>query len=310
METNGLIAVTGGLLVFIALGALGIFFWRSGSGREAPIPVRPTSHHRRTESETEFDWIDRRMEAVAEMLARPTPAHDAFSFQADTVFYALCTTSIVTLQAAIKEVLEHLSLDYGTVDVAYVRGLVGHVAHIERDHLTYWVEIDEKYRDDAESLGAILAHECCHIIYDERHLPRQGDTRDERTVDLIAFLCGLGPLTLNAVRGHRYLGYFGRESFAYAYVRINEALGIEEAQAIKWLRSEARALLRDAPHTERPPLKLPYSEAPSRVVVRCQSPECRRRLRVPTGSVLRVTCPRCGKAFVFNGTPCTVDSSR
>src|SRR5579883_2831908 len=143
-------------------------------------------------------WTARRLDALAAALLLPTPARGAFLFDADQRFYALCTRSLVTLQQAARRIIQHLGLVCDTVVVTF-RSDVPFAAQIERDGGHWFVEIDKQYQGDGRALGAILAHECCHILLHDRRLPRFGTAVDEVHVDLAVMLTGLGPLCLNAV---------------------------------------------------------------------------------------------------------------
>ncbi len=50
---------------------------------------------------------------------------------------------------------------------------------IQREGDIYFVEIDSRHKGQGFSQGAILAHEVCHALLDDRAIPQRGSTEDE-----------------------------------------------------------------------------------------------------------------------------------
>lgn len=267
-------------------------------------------------------WVERRTDALAARLALPRPTRDGFLFAADAAFYAACVGSLVSLQGAARRVIEHLGLTCDTVVVSFEPGLQN-PGRIQRDEGHWFIEVAEKYRDDGPALGAILAHECCHILVEERGVPRFETAVDEVHVDLAAMLTGLGALTLNGmldrreVRGdmvyaeRRSFGYLSAHRLREAYVDVALSLAVGPRRALRHLgpgadpwrvarlyaqRAVGRLLSR-AP-------RLAYRPPAAHAVTHCPSAACPKRLRVPVGAVGTARCPACGASRPFDARPC------
>ncbi len=265
-------------------------------------------------------WVARRLDALAATLLLPCPARDAFLFPADVAFYDLCTTSLISLQQAARRVVEHLGLACDTVVVAF-RSDLPNPARIEREGGHWFIEIAVAHRNDGPVLGAILAHECCHILLEERRVPRFDTAVDEVHVDLALMLAGLGALTLNAIEdrsvttdhqtviSHRSFGYLRANLLRYAYAHVAASLRIGRIQALAPLRQTrsrdaVRWHLTTSLRARRSPLA--YLPLASHVIIPCSSATCARRLRLPTGAVGKARCPECGASWQFDGRPFTI----
>lgn len=267
-------------------------------------------------------WVARRLHALAATLVLPCPVRDAFFFPADKAFYDLCTASVISLQQATRRIVEHLGLACDTVVVAF-RSDLPNPARIERDGAHWFIEIALEHRDDGPVLGAILAHECCHILLEERRIPHFGTAVDEVHVDLALMLAGLGALTLNAIEDrtittsqqtvtvHRSFGYLRAKLLRYAHAHVAASLGVGLQRALQPLRAApsrsavrfhhlTRLLARRA--------KLAYGPLASHVILPCSSVTCARRLRVPTGAIGKARCPECGASRSFDGRPLSIDA--
>lgn len=260
-------------------------------------------------------WVARRLEALAATLLLPCPVHDAFLFPANKAFYALCTTSVISLQQAARQVVEHLGLDCDTVVVAF-RSDLPNPARIEREGGHWFIEIAAQHRSDGHVLGAILAHECCHILLEERGFPHFNTAVDEVHVDLALMLAGLGALTLNAIEDrtistaqqtttiHRSFGYLRASLLRYAYAHVASALRIGRLRALEPLAKEPSRWdvswhLTTSLRARRS--KLAYRPLASHVIVPCGAGACPKRLRVPTGTLGKARCPECAASRPFDG---------
>jgi hypothetical protein len=265
-------------------------------------------------------WVARRLEALAATLLLPCPVRGAFLFPANEAFYALCTTSVITLQQAARRVVEHLGLACDTVVVAF-RSDLPNPARIEREGAHWFIEIAAVHQSDGPVLGAILAHECCHILLEERRVPRFDTAVDEVHVDLALMLAGLGALTLNAIEDrtiataqqtttiHRSFGYLRAGLLRYAYAHVASSLRIGRKRALDPLgkapsRSAVSWHLATSLRARRS--KLAYRPLASHVVLPCGSAACPKRLRLPTGTLGKARCPECGASGPFDGRPLSI----
>jgi hypothetical protein len=265
-------------------------------------------------------WVRARLYALAANLRMPGPTLDSFLFTPDERFYGECTGSIVSLQRATRRLIEHLGLACDRMVVGF-RANVPFAGRIDRDGGDWFVEIDSRFRQEGPALGAILAHELCHVLMAEQRIPHFGTAVDEVHVDLAVILAGLGALTLNAIKrevrvvnGQRIetrqgFGYLRGYLLRHAYGTVASSLGLGGRRATMTLRSANDRLatrLQLAGHVLRRPAPLGYAPPDDQVVVPCASPNCERRLRVPVGKTGTARCPECGTAAPFDGTPCRV----
>lgn len=257
-------------------------------------------------------WVEERLAALADQLLLPAPVLDGFLFLADDAFYAACTESIVSLQRAAKRIVLHLGLSCDTVICAFKS--LPNPATIQRVGNDWFMEIDPQYKADGRALGAILAHEVCHILVDERGVPHFDTAVDEVHVDLAVMLAGLGALTLNAietkseVRGntvytqHRSFGYLRAPMMFHAYAHVCAAHGIGAGRATELLvASDARWSVRWTMTMRLRRPELSYKTLATNVIVPCASLACAKRLRMPTGRAGQATCPECKTTRMFDG---------
>ncbi|MCA9618338.1 MAG: hypothetical protein KC731_04935 [Myxococcales bacterium] len=264
-------------------------------------------------------FIVDRLDALAKALLLPRPSRDGFLFDASPAFYASCTASVVTLQRATRRIIHHLRIPCETVVVGFTPSL-GAAARIEPDGANFFVEIDPRFRDDPHALGAILAHEMCHILAAQKGLRVLGNALDEVHVDLLALLTGLGPLTLNGivdrrdgdqVLEHRSLGYLRADILEYAMGAVAARLGLAPRAVLASIdnplvRRGVRAAMRKEGWRLRLGRAKPltYGPAPSHEIVPCAGPEdgtCEARLRFPAGKLGKARCPTCGTERPFDG---------
>lgn len=286
---------------------------------------------RRNEDTHEFvttsSWVTRRLVRLSRALLLPAPSRDTFLFRTTRNFKILCAGGAAKVRVAATRILQHLDLSDIDVDVAFRTG-ASFAGRVSRSNGGFLIEIDESFRGDAEAVGAILAHECCHILVRRRQLREFGNVQDEVHVDLAVMLSGLGALTLQGIREsqqivgarihyeHRSFGYLNSTLLfrAYADVASMLDLDIERATfdfdtgpgqplrfALAWRRLARR--IRWGRFAEP---RLHASRAPSHVTRFCEGPSCEQRLRLPVGKVGSVTCPVCRHVRKFDATPLRV----
>ena len=90
---------------------------------------------------------------------------------------------------------------------------------------SYRITINSRFLDNPFSAAAILAHELCHVLYSEKidDAPKslgvplkteKASLEEERTVDLLVFMFGLGEFQLRVAHDTRLtLGYFNQVVF-------------------------------------------------------------------------------------------------
>jgi hypothetical protein len=260
-------------------------------------------------------WVAQRLPALAANLLGTAPVRDGFLFPALSGFYDLVTGSIVDVQRATRQIVDHLDLPCEGVVVGFVAGL-DHPAHIEQSDGGLYMEIASEHRRDARALGAILAHECAHLVLAAAGVPRLGNVEDEVHVDLAAILGGLGPLILNAWRGHQTqegdlirtwqhaFGYLPPGLHTFAHVRVARSLGLDRKRILAPLEGLARrrAAAELILSWLLPPAPVAYAPPDTHAVTRCPTPGCLQRLRVPVGKVGSPRCPSCGQARPFDAS--------
>ncbi len=107
--------------------------------------------------------------------------------------------------------------------------------HCSQNGNSYVIWISELFTDNPFAVAAILAHELSHVIYYESFVDmiRQPQNRDnkqrleeERMVDLLVFLFGLGEFQLRVSRDRSLtIGYFNQETFDRMYVIVSRIFG-------------------------------------------------------------------------------------
>jgi len=258
-------------------------------------------------------WVSQRLDVLAQQLLLPAPARDSFLFDASPEFYAACTESIITLQRAAKRIVLHLGLRCDTVICAFKK--LPNPGNIQRVGNDWFMEISSEFKNDGYALGAILAHEVCHILVEERRVPHFENAVDEVHVDLACMLSGLGALTLNGIKStserrgdmiyhqHRSFGYMKAPLMYHAYAHVCAALGIGVRRATAPLRDNKTTIaieillcLRRA--------ELAYKPLAPHVIVPCASVACAKRLRMPTGKLGTARCPECKTSRDFDGRVC------
>lgn len=270
-------------------------------------------------------FIAARLEALSAALLLPRPSRDGFLFDASPGFYASCTESVVTLQRATRRIIQHLGLPCDTVVVSFSSSIAA-AAQIEREGPSFFVEIDPRYQNDAHALGAVLAHECSHILVASRRVRLLGNALDEAHVDLAAILAGLGSLTLNGILDdqssgdvayqHRSLGYLRADILEHAVGVVASRLGLESDDVVRRLhnpvvRRGVRAAMRGQWLRARlgRTRALAFGPPPSHEIFPCTgTPDktCEERLRIPGGKRGTAKCPTCKSERSFDGTPLEV----
>lgn len=258
--------------------------------------------------------VDAMLARLAAALVLPAPAPARFLFPGGEAFYAACTESVITLQRAARKVIEHLGLRCGSVVVTFVRQL-GAAGRVERDGDAWFIEIDDTHRASGRALGAILAHECCHVLLIERGVYPLGNALDEVYVDLAVMLTGLGALSLGAIRddeqrkvdrieySHQSFGYLRAPRLERAYARVCRQLGVARADALAPLTGNARVAVGNEwlRLRLRPAPPLTYAPHGGSVIVACASLTCTSRLRLPADRPGVATCPTCRGRIELDG---------
>ncbi|MGC4118687.1 MAG: hypothetical protein QM765_29840 [Myxococcales bacterium] len=289
-------------------------------------PTTTTPHHDGVLI-TRRSWVADRLRGLSLALQLPCPTRGGFLFRADDEFYRLCTESAASLQKAVRRVLDHLDLPCRSVLVSFEPNL-SRPAQIERRGDEYFIEIDPRYRQDGPALGALLAHECCHVLLHDRRLPELGNVEDEVHVDLTAMLTGLGPLTLNGIldkveekegvryEWHRAFGYLPAHLLRFAYAFVASELGIAPRLAVRHVRDDLAVLVSFTGILNQRALRALTFRAPrlcfappeERAVVLCFKHTCGRRLRIPVGRRGIASCPECSSSFAIDARACRIRS--
>jgi hypothetical protein len=171
-------------------------------------------------------------------------------------------------QQVARTIVQHMRLPDARMIVAF-RDMV-HAGNVE---LTagpeYFIELNQRFKDDRRDIGAALAHEIMHVYLHRLGLGFPGNRDNEILTDTAAAYLGTGWLLLDAyreesnVRGDRLvrsafkLGYLTPEEFGYVLAKRALAWGddIEPWFSSAQARDAYRAGLRQA-HEDlrRPPL--------------------------------------------------------
>jgi hypothetical protein len=255
------------------------------------------------------------LSALAEQLLLPQPTLDGFLFRADAAFDAMLTGSPESLQRAVRRVLEHLGFEVESIVVGYNPSLT-HPGQIQRDGARFAVEIGAAYKADARTLGALVAHECCHLLLRERGVPQLGAAEDELHVELAAMLSGLGPLLLHGLDApvnvaadrakapRPSFGYLDTNLLTFAHSFVASSLGVGAVRATRDLRGATALRVRWqlAVASLRPGKPLGFAP-PGEVLTACLGRDCDSRLRIPLGKSGVLKCPRCQTERAFDARP-------
>lgn len=230
-----------------------------------------------------------RLEQLAAALRLPCPVRESFLFDADHAFRVSCTETDITLQRAIKRVLQHAGVPCDAAVVLWK----GDRARVERDGHTFFFELPKALRHDAAALGVVLAREAGRALLVQRLVAHTGD----HDLELAAILVGLGALLVGGPASQLALSV---PNLRFAFARTAASLGLGLRRTLDVVPERLPYLLLWLRVSRRP---LPFAALEPHVVIRCF---CARRLRVPTGSIGRATCPACKRKRPFDGRPCRV----
>ncbi len=252
--------------------------------------------------------------SLAAAMKLPCPVRESFLFPADAAFNAQCIASDVELQRAAKRVFQHAGLGCDATVVMWKTTLPA-PARTDRDGHTWFLEIDKALQRDATALGATLAREAARCVLSTRDIIRAPSPID---TELAALLLGFGPLLIAATSDerprslavHTLGGPLAADAIRSLHARVCASLrvslsrtldlplatfGVRFQLALAWI--VARVI------TARRPLA--FAPIEPNVIIRCF---CARRLRVPTGSIGKTTCPSCKRKRPFDGRACRTTS--
>lgn len=271
--------------------------------------------------------LSKMIEVVGDEVRRPCPTRDGALFACSQGFYRACSDSVATVQNASKALLLHVGVAHDSVLVTF-RSDIPQPGHVQVQGRRALIEVASRLKGNPHAIGAVLAHEVCHLLLAQRGVLQAGHPIDERKVDVAACMWGLGGLLLNglqtteqasgSVSWHReeWFGYWPYEALVEAHVRVARALGVEKfscrglqpfaAQRVsaalfnqRW-RAALRAVVGIGPERMRGGL-------PSQSVYVFSCPHCLGALRVPTGALLRVRCSHCEMRTELDCRPCVGD---
>ena len=147
---------------------------------------------------------------------------------------------------------------------------------------SYYIEIDNRYRNDRYGILSILAHEFSHVFLAKHGILMTPRQQDEELTDTIAVLAGFGPiLKKTCERVHT-------QSFIFVTITKTHYLGYLRRKDLAWL-GNIRARIR----SQKPYRLWSFYNPEALSYLPC--PACTSHLRLPrqAGSIL-IKCPRCG----------------
>ncbi len=196
-------------------------------------------------------WVDAQIQAVASVLGAFRDECDGFHFEPTKQFYeALSSDSDTCLQDAAVEIAIHLRLSaVPPVDFDWsIKMEPQHAGQVRLDHPDAPIRIPFQYAGRAYALGAILAHEMCHVFMTVRRIRAAATEEYEPLTDLTTVCAGLGKLSLNGTLTDSdgnptmrlQLGYLPHDMLAYAFGEVSRLKGIRKKFARGNLRPEVR----------------------------------------------------------------------
>lgn len=231
------------------------------------------------------------------------------------------------VQRVAREMVRHLRLPDARMIVSF--RTMEHAASVElAAGPEYFIELNDRFRDHRQDIGAALAHEVCHVYLHRLGLSFPGTRDNEILTDTAAAYLGAGWLLLDAYREDaltsQKLGYLTPEEFGYVLAKRALVFGEDPAPwftSVQAYTAYTKGLAK-ARHDERqPPLTAagwagrhryakdrraarehraagpphgPYSfddTEPLRVSFPC--PTCGQRIRVPVRGRVRARCGLC-----------------
>lgn len=194
-------------------------------------------------------WVDEQIGAVASVIGAFRGGCEDFHFEPTARFYeALGSDDERGLQDAASGIALHLGLPaVPPVDFDWgIKMEPQHAGQVRLDHPEAPIRIPFQYAGRAYALGAILAHEMCHVFMTVRRICAASDEEHEPLTDLTTVCAGLGKLSLNGTLPESdgnptirlQLGYLPHDMLAYAFGQVNKSKGIRQEFARVNLRPE------------------------------------------------------------------------
>lgn len=192
-------------------------------------------------------WVDRQIKAIASAIGPFGNDCAGFHFEPTPQFYeTLGSEDEKCLHGAASELASHLGLPaVPPVDFDWgIKMEPHHAGEVRFDHPEAPIRIPFQYAGRAYTLGAILAHELCHVFMTVRRIRAASGEEYEPLTDLTTVCTGLGKLSLNGTfpesNGNPTvrlkLGYVPHELLVYAFGRVNRLKGIPQETARLHLR--------------------------------------------------------------------------
>ena len=190
----------------------------------------------------DYAWVDSWIQALAWAISTFRKDCDGFHFEPTEQFYeALGSDSETCLQEAASEIALHLRLPVvPTVDFDWaIKMEPQHAGQVRLDHPKAPIRIPFRYAGRAYALGAILAHELCHVFMNVRRIRASSMAENEPLTDLMTVFSGLGKLSLNGTFPYGNgdlairlkLGYTPHDLLLYAFEQVNKLKKIPEERA-------------------------------------------------------------------------------
>ena len=194
-------------------------------------------------------WVDEQIKAVASVIGAFRGGCENFHFEPTAQFYKdLGSDDEHGLQDAACQIAYHLRL-LAIPSVAFDWGIKmepQHAGQVRLDRQGMPIRIPFQYAGRAHALGAILAHEMCHVFMAVQCIRAPSDEEHEPLTDLVTVCAGLGKLSLNGTLPESngnptirlQLGYLPHDMLVYAFGQVNNMKGIQKECAGLHLRPE------------------------------------------------------------------------
>lgn len=193
---------------------------------ETVAPRIPDVEELSTEALAAEAWIYRNLDELRRMLGPRIPASEPSALEVAARFNAAGWSGVGQL------LLDHLRLRHAEIllTASGELSLPGQCRTDAREedgvvNKRYEIRVQEAMVQEPFLVTAVLAHELCHVIKSEWLTPKapgepglESDERarleEERTVDLLVFMYGLGEFQVRAAEENRFtLGYFDQQNF-------------------------------------------------------------------------------------------------
>lgn len=194
-------------------------------------------------------WVEAKIGAVASIIGGFRCGREDFHFEPTPKFYeALGSDDERSLQDAVVKIAMHLELPVvPSFDFDWnIKMDPQHAGQVMINQPDAPIRIPFRYAGHAYVLGAILAHEMCHVFMNLRRIRAASDEEQEPLTDLTTVCAGLGKLSLNGTLPvfdqdptiKLLLGYLPHDMLAYAFCKVNKLKGIRNELAKANLRPE------------------------------------------------------------------------